>query len=93
MKTIVRNIMAISLVAVMTSSCSMWNNETNGAVLGGIGGTLVGGALGEMLGGHHGSHAVGSYDRNRGRSIGWTRAGSHRGSRTLPSTSAADLYL
>ena len=56
MKTIVRNIMAISLVAVMTSSCSMWNNETNGAVLGGIGGTLVGGALGEMLGGHHGSH-------------------------------------
>lgn len=56
MKTILRNIMAITLAAAFMTSCSMWNNETNGAVLGGIGGALVGGALGEMVGGHHGSH-------------------------------------
>ncbi|MGN0214874.1 MAG: OmpA family protein [Muribaculaceae bacterium] len=37
----------------------MWNNETNGAVLGGLGGAILGGALGEALGGHHGGH-VGS---------------------------------
>ena len=40
----------------MMTSCAMWNNETNGAVLGGLGGALLGGALGEALGGHHGSH-------------------------------------
>ena len=56
MKTIAKNIIVLALAGVMTTGCSMWNNETNGAVLGGIGGTLVGGALGEMLGGHHGSH-------------------------------------
>lgn len=56
MKTLFRNIVIALACTSMMTSCAMWNNETNGAVLGGLGGALLGGALGEALGGHHGSH-------------------------------------
>ncbi|MGM9802721.1 MAG: OmpA family protein [Muribaculaceae bacterium] len=47
--------MVIALVGLsMMTSCSMWNNETNGAILGGVGGAILGGALGEVLGGPRG---------------------------------------
>lgn len=55
MKSMVRNIIAVIVCSSMMTSCSMWNNETNGALLGGLGGAVLGGALGEMLGGPHGS--------------------------------------
>ena len=55
MKTIIRNIVAVVACTSMLTSCSMWNNETNGTVLGGLGGAILGGALGEVLGGAHGS--------------------------------------
>jgi len=55
MKTIIRNIVILLSCSSMLTSCSMWNNETNGAVLGGIGGAILGGALGEALGGPRGS--------------------------------------
>ncbi len=60
MKAIVRNIILALIGISMTTSCAMWNNETNGAILGGIGGTLVGGAVGELLGGRYGGH-IGSH--------------------------------
>ena len=56
MKTLFRNMVIALACTSMMTSCAMWNNETNGAVLGGLGGALLGGALGEALGGHHGSH-------------------------------------
>ena len=55
MKTIIRNIVAVVACTSMLTSCSMWTNETNGTVLGGLGGAILGGALGEVLGGAHGS--------------------------------------
>ena len=54
MKSIVRNIIAVVMCSSLMTSCSMWNNETNGALLGGIGGAVLGGALGDLLGGPHG---------------------------------------
>lgn len=59
MKTLFRNMVIALACTSMMTSCAMWNNETNGAVLGGLGGALLGGALGEAVGGYHGSH-VGS---------------------------------
>ena len=59
MKALFRNMVIALACTSMMTSCAMWNNETNGAVLGGLGGALLGGALGEVVGGYHGSH-VGS---------------------------------
>lgn len=56
MRTFVQTSILTLAVASMMTSCSLWNNETNGAVLGGLGGAIVGGALGEAVGGHCGSH-------------------------------------
>lgn len=54
MKTLFRHIVIALACSSMMTSCAMWNNETNGAVLGGLGGAILGGALGEALGGPHG---------------------------------------